>query len=671
MPAFTLDDVARLRAPSAPTAWGDRVVYVLPEIHPTTFEKSTHLWAVGLAGGPPVQLTRGAHHDGAPVGDPAGRFLIFVSDRGGTTQLWRLERDGGEPRPLTALPDGAIDSPTLSADGRRTVLIYTPRPDPRGPAPLAADLAQGVDPDVGPAEVAGAGGAAPPEAWPKGAPRVRVYQRVRNRLDGKGWETWARDQLWEVDVTTGAAHRVAGGPWSWAAPCFDATGEILTTRTAVPEGDADLSRNQLVRVRRDGSVQVLARTEGLAGPPTASPDGAWIAYVHGWADDVWGGRNPTLAVLPAQGGETRFLGRGLDRPAMDLTLDDVGGTAFTERPPIWDGERILCAYTDRGAVRVRAHTLDDGGAWCTPERACAGWPVVVAGQLVVLHAEAGRFIEVGRVEGERVVRLTDHHGPLVSLAAPRTPEVVEIPVGDHAVAGWYLRPRGTDRGAAILYVHGGPHANYGDRPFLEMAWLADQGWHVLWTNPRGSTSYGEAFCAEIDGRWGEADVVDLLAAADWLGARPGVDPARLGLAGGSYGGWMALQLAGSTPRFRAAVAQRGLFDWAADYGEGDFGFDLVHNFGGRPWQVPEVYRAMSPIRLVEQVAIPFLLVCQEADMRCEEGQSIAVFNALRARGVPTGLVVFPEEGHGMMRGGRVDRRQEAMRQIDAWFARYL
>lgn len=134
---------------------------------------------------------------------------------------------------------------------------------------------------------------------------------------------------------------------------------------------------------------------------------------------------------------------------------------------------------------------------------------------------------------------------------------------------------------------------------------------------------------------------------------------------------MSLQLAGSTTRFKAAVAQRGLYDWSADYGEGDFGFCLEQMFGGRPWQVPEVYRDQSPIRLVENVTIPFLVMAQEADMRCEEGQSFAVFNALRVRKVPTALVLFPEEGHGMMRSGRVDRRVEAMKQIDAWFGRFL
>ncbi len=671
MAAFTLDDVARLRAPSAPAAWGDRVVYVLPEIDPATFKKYTHLWMVPVRGGPPVQLTRGEQHDASPVGDVAGRSLVFVSDRGGTAQLWRMDREGGEPRRLTALPDGALGAPVLSADGRRLLVIYTPKPDPKGPAPLAVDLATGTDPDVGPAEAPGATGGAAPKAWASGEPRVRVYVRVRNRLDGKGWESWARDQLWEVDAETGAARRLAGGPWAWAAPAFDGDRGVLATRTAVPDGDHDLNRNELVRVRPDGSVEVLDRTPGVAGPPSVSPDGNWIAFIHGWVDDHWGGRNLVLGVIPAGGGATRFYGEALDLPAWDLTLDDGGGTAFAERPPLWQGDRLLVAFTDRGAVRVWEQPLDGAGRWRTPERAAAGWPILVDRQLVFLHGETGRFIEVATINGEKVVRLTDHHAALVSMARPRAPTVVDIPVGDHTVMGWYLRPRGEGKGAAILYVHGGPHANYGDRLFFEMQWLADQGWHVLWTNPRGSTSYGEKFCTVIDGKWGDADVEDLLAAADWLGARPGVDPARVGVAGGSYGGWMSLQLAGATTRFKAAVAQRGLYDWSADYGEGDFGFCLEQMFGGRPWQVPEVYRAQSPIRLVENVTIPFLVIAQEADMRCEEGQSFAVFNALRARKVPTALVLFPEEGHGMMRSGRVDRRVEAMKQIDAWFGRFL
>jgi len=376
--------------------------------------------------------------------------------------------------------------------------------------------------------------------------------------------------------------------------------------------------------------------------------------------------------MPVAGGEVRLHEGALDRPAGDLTLDDLAGGAFAELPPRWRGEELVVPFTDQGSVRLRG-IGPAGGRWLTRPGWSAGFATVVGESLVAVATSAGGFAEVAVVSADGGFRaLTAHNAALTAEVEPRAPEEVHIPGPGGAVHGWFLAPRGTPTGGAVLYVHGGPHANYGARLFFEMAWLADQGWAVLWTNPRGSTSYGEAWCGAIDGAWGGVDRDDLLAAAQWLAARPGVDPTRLGLAGGSYGGWMSLHLAGTGAPFAAYAAQRGLFDWSSDYGEGDFGYITPDLFQGRyPWQAPELYLAQSPIRLVDHVTAPFLVICQEGDMRCEEGQSLAVFNALRDRGVPTALVVYPEEGHGMMRAGRVDRRMDAMRQIDGWFRRWL
>ncbi len=670
-----LDHLPRIQNPCQPTAYGPDVLYVVRRTDLKSRKVHSSIWRVAPAGGAALRLTWGDHVDHSPVADAGGRFFVFVSNRSGSQQLWRMDRDGGEARRLTALPDGALGRPAIGADGTTVVVNFTPGVHPEAEPPLAADLAGGADPDVGPDSAPGyLPGSDPGDGPPGTEPRARVFVRVRNRLDGKGWESAAREQLWVIDTTTGAARRLVAGPWSWGTPTMGCQGDVLVTRTSVPDGDHDQTRNEIVRVQLTGAVASVTRTEGFAWPPAEAPDGSCIAFIHCWADDMFGSRNP-LPTLVSPDGATRHLAAHLDRPAVDTTLDDIGGPAFAEAAPVWQGAAaFLVAFTDRGSVRLWEQPVDGAGRWLTPEGFSVSGPTHVDGRLVCVAGHAGNLPELVRVESDGTLSpLTHHNDELVQQMGLRTPESVCIPVGDHSVHGWYLSPKNVENPApAILYVHGGPHASYGERLFFEMQWLSEQGYAVLWTNPRGSASYGESWCSAIDGCWGTGDSEDLLAAADWLGRRPEVEARRVGMAGGSYGGYMALELAGTTRRFSAFVAQRGLFDWSAAYGEGDYGFTLPNQFGGTtPWQDPAAWLAQSPIRHVGSVTAPFLLIAQESDMRCEEGQSLAVFNALRTRGVPTAIVLFPEEGHGMMRSGRYDRRQEAMRQIAGWFDRYL
>lgn len=225
---------------------------------------------------------------------------------------------------------------------------------------------------------------------------------------------------------------------------------------------------------------------------------------------------------------------------------------------------------------------------------------------------------------------------------------------------------------AILYIHGGPHVCYGERLFFEMQWLADAGFAVFYGNPRGSHSFGEEFSAAIEFHWGEPDTGDQLAFVDWLAKRPEVDPERIGVTGGSYGGYMTLLLSGTTTRFRAAVSQRGLYDWATSVADCDYGHESARFFDGAwPWQDPARYLEHSPIRYVDQVQIPLLVMHSEGDLRAGLTQAQLLFHALKRRDVPTALVLFPEESHGLSRGGRIDRRIERLRQIRGWFEAWL
>jgi dipeptidyl aminopeptidase/acylaminoacyl peptidase len=205
-----------------------------------------------------------------------------------------------------------------------------------------------------------------------------------------------------------------------------------------------------------------------------------------------------------------------------------------------------------------------------------------------------------------------------------------------------------------------------------MQWLADEGFAVLWTNPRGSHTFGEQYARCIDPHWGTPDGRDQLAFADWLAARTEVDGARLGVTGGSYGGFMTCFLAATSDRFRAAAADRGLYDWALDAAAGDFGHAIPETFGfDLPWRDHEPWQPYSLLRIAHQIRCPFLVLHGEGDLRCDKSQALALYEVLLRAGTPTALLLYPEEDHGMTRGGRLDRRADRLRQLSAWFKRFL
>jgi acylaminoacyl-peptidase len=282
------------------------------------------------------------------------------------------------------------------------------------------------------------------------------------------------------------------------------------------------------------------------------------------------------------------------------------------------------------------------------------------------------MVEVARVDADgRITRLTAHNAAL--SAKLRRPESVELVVDGVAVQGWYLAPRENNGPApGIVHIHGGPHTAYGPRPFFEMHWWADHGYAVAWTNPRGSHTFGEDYARCIDPHWGTPDGRDQLAFAEWMAARPEVDGARIGAMGGSYGGFMTCFLAATSDRFRAVISERGLYDWGLDAAAGDFGHLVPEIFGfDLPWRDPLAYKPFSLLAIAHQIKCPFLVLHQLGDLRCDASQSIALYETLLRNGTPTALLHFPEEDHGMTRGGRLDRRIERLRQVAAWFDRFL
>jgi dipeptidyl aminopeptidase/acylaminoacyl peptidase len=276
---------------------------------------------------------------------------------------------------------------------------------------------------------------------------------------------------------------------------------------------------------------------------------------------------------------------------------------------------------------------------------------------------------------KKAVRHTDLNLFLQKEVRLGTTREVTYRSGDGTeVQGFLLTPpdfRRTRKYPSILEIHGGPRAQYAFTFFHEMQYLAAQGYVVFYINPRGGIGRGETWAGCIVGDWGSFDYQDCMAAADYLEKQKFINTKRMGVTGGSYGGFMTNWMIGHTDRFAAAVTQRSVVDLRSFVGSSDFGFDLREEFKGWPWTDEDTYERCSPITYFKNVKTPVLIIHSENDLRCNIEQAEQMFAMLKILGKKTEMVRFPEEPHGLSRHGRPDRRIARLEWMLKWFDRYL
>ena len=241
--------------------------------------------------------------------------------------------------------------------------------------------------------------------------------------------------------------------------------------------------------------------------------------------------------------------------------------------------------------------------------------------------------------------------------------------------GWILKPLGFDPSQAypsILHIHGGPQMQYGNLYSHEFALLAAEGYVSYWSNPRGSQGYGDEHARAIFGKWGTVDYEDVMAWTDFMEQKPYIDGARMGVTGGSYGGYMTTLIIGRTQRFKAAIAERVVSNFISFYGSSDLNWGL-ENLAGTPppWEDAEMNWTQSPISSIGNARTPTMVIHSEQDYRCDQEQGEQVFISLKRQGVDTELILLPGESHGLSRGGRTDRRVARLDHTVRWFSTYL
>jgi len=367
-------------------------------------------------------------------------------------------------------------------------------------------------------------------------------------------------------------------------------------------------------------------------------------------------------------------------------------------PLLADGDAVTTITLDRGAIRLLRFPVDGGepvelvgGRRSVHDYAVAGGVVAAvvshplsAGEVVVVRPEGsgepqggapvdqegsgepqgGAPVDRGR---ERV--LTDFGAPLARSASLRPMEELEATAPDGAkVHGWVLKPAGTGPFPVVLMVHGGPFAHYGWTLFDEAQVCAGAGYAVVMGNPRGSAGYGESHGRSIVGDFGNLDSQDVLALLDTAVADPDLDGDRVGVMGGSYGGFMTSWLVGHTDRFRAGISERACNAFDSFEGSSDIGWFFVPQYNGTD---PERVLAQSPLSYVDRIRTPLLLIHSEQDWRCPIEQVQRLFVALKQRKVEVELLLFPGEGHELTRSGLPSHRVARFEAVLDWWARHL
>lgn len=633
---------------------GSLVAFVVTRTDMAKNKYFSQVWLADTDGSSPPRPVTAGDLDGNPTWSPDGRTLAFTSKRStrkkdATLHLLPIGAPG-EVRQVAALRDG-LSEPAFSPDGRWIAFISRTQ-DERYSVPGADDG---------------------DESWQP----PRKIERFFTQVNGEGWTYDRPAHVYVVAADgTGAPRNLTPGEFQHSNIAWLPDSDGVVTHTQRHDSwDLDFAEDLYV-VGLDGSVRPLTAQTGIYHHPSVSPDGSSLAML-GIDDASTYPQNVKVGVLPIGGGEHRWISTGLDR-----SFETTAGTAT----PRWlDDTTLLTTAEDRGETHIVRVTTD--GA--TPTKVTQG-AISVKGfdarNGVVAYAASAvdQVTDVFVLTDGEPRRLTSFAAGYAAVVQPLSWEKFAVPTTDGTleIDAWIMRPKDfdpTQRYPVILNVHGGPHTQYGETYFDEAQFQAAAGFVVLMSNPRGGSgreeSWGQAILGPKHHRapgsgWGGLDVDDVLAVLDAALERyPFCDADRVGMQGGSYGGFMATELAGRfSHRFKGICSERAVNNLFTEEYTSDISTVFRVEHGPRHIDDPAAYDAMSPMRNVCDIACPMLIVHSERDLRCPISQAEELFVAMRLLGKDVTFYRFPGESHELSRSGSpVHRRQRAEIILD-WFA---
>jgi dipeptidyl aminopeptidase/acylaminoacyl peptidase len=682
---------------------GRRVAYVVTTVDQRQNRRQSQIWLAATDGSrPPRQLTTSTQSSSSPRWSPDGRTLAFLSSRpsndpapasqtgpaqsnpptqsnaqGGSqpaqqqpqvsstpapasspttqgtattpgvssaqqtasadtqprAQVWALSLEGGEARRLTNLKNG-VNNFDWSPDGAR--LVVTTRTGPSDAKAPSSD--------------------------------VRHYKHTSYKFNDTGWFDDKRSHIWTVDVQSGAARRITSGDeWNDTDPQWSPDSTRIAFVSDRTGKAFDESRNTDVWVvpAGGGALTKISDHDEEDSSPRWSPDGKLIAFTG----RVRERDHPKIYVASSAGGApSRNVAPELDLIPTNLTWAEQGRALYFEtgvrgeqhlfRADLKDGK---LRQVTRGPRAVRAVDIDDA-----------------ARRLVYASNDFKHMDDLyaADLDGSGERKLTDLNSKLwPQLQLADVERMTYKGAGGWDVDGFMVKPLGWQEGRKcplILSIHGGPAGQYGVDWFHEFQVYAARGWAVFYTNPRGSTGYGQKFERGIEGEWGRNDYTDVMNGVEAALAKyPWVDRERLGVTGGSYGGYLANWIVGHTNIFKAAVTLRSVVNFVSDEGTRDGAYGHKEDFGGDLFEKFDLYWDRSPLKYAANVKTPILILHSDNDYRVPLEQGEQWFRALKHHGAPAEFVIFPRENHNLTRTGEPKHLVESLNWQLYWFDRYL
>jgi dipeptidyl aminopeptidase/acylaminoacyl peptidase len=649
-PIFTGRDLFDLSAASDPqiSPDGRTVAYVRRSADIMTDKARSSIWLVNVATGEQRPLAAGTGDHFNPRWSPDGRRLAYASTaEGGTPQLFVRWMDTGQTVRVTGLPDSP-QALAWSPDGRR--LAYLMNVPDEGPKLGSA-----------PAKPEGA-------TWAK---PLEILDKVTYRADGAGYIKPGFDKIFIVDADGGAPRQLTFGAYHDGAPEWTPDSRAILF-SAVRKDDWEMTPLDSEIYRLDlgsGAITALTSRSGPDAAPEVSPDGRTIAYL-GFDDHKKGFEQNNIYVMSIDGGAPRQIA-----PHLDRNIQQIEWAA--------DGRSLYAAYEEAGSVTVSRIGLDGSVRPIAHDLAASGYDrpyaggdfsVSKSGAVAYNVSPYDRPTDLAISSGGARRQLT-HLNELTlgakNLGTLRTLDVTAPDGGK--VPSWILLPptyKTGDRVPTILEIHGGPYAAYGPHFSTDYQQYAAAGYAVLYTNPRGSTGYGQAFADGIEKTYPDSDFADLMAAVDAAVASGMADPDNLFVTGGSGGGILTAWIIGKTNRFKAAAAQKPVINWTSMALTSDgTPFFAPYWMGSLPWENYQSYWARSPLSQMANVKTPTLVVVGAEDFRTPVSEAEQLYAALKLQRVPTTLVKVPDASHGGI-AARPSQSAAKASAIIAWFDRY-
>ncbi len=626
---------------------GETVAYTVTRYDVDANRGNTQIWTVPIRGGEARQLTTPVGSSSQPAWSPDGRWLAFVSTRGGNgPQVYLLPTSGGEARPLTDLPGGAT-GPVWSADGSKLLVVSEVWPEGDRSAARLRELAEG-----------------PSDA--------KVYDELMYRHWDE-WEDGKRSHVFVVDVATGEARDVTPGPYD--TPPISLGGfqdydispdgrEVAFVRNTDEQVAVGTGNDIWLVPASSGEPRLLTDSDANDASPQYSPDGRYIAYL-GMRRPGFEADRTRLVVYDRRNGSFNWVTERLDRSVGSFVWSpDSRYLYLNAQDEIW--RSIYRVPATGGEVEQLTERVYHSGFDLTPD----GRMIVAARQAIDMPTELFAFRP-----GSPALRLTQTNDELVGELAlqPAEPFWFEGARGTD-IQGFLVKPPGFDesrRYPVVFLVHGGPQGAWSDN--FHYRWNANMfsapGYVSVLINPRGSTGYGQQLTDEITGDWGGLVYDDLMRGLDHaLRSFPFLDQARMVAAGASYGGYMMNWFEGHTTRFDALINHDGVYNTVSMYGATEELWFPEWEFRGTPWTNPGLYERWNPAEFVEDFETPMLVIHGAQDFRVPLTQGLEIFTALRRNAVRARLLYFPDEGHWVLKPANAMVWWE---EVYRWLADYL